>query len=49
MAVFLLKIEHGSSYVPPVCAGIFGDVSCPSLFADWVEQLFAEGITAGCS
>ena len=21
---------------------------CPSLFADWIEQLFAEGITAGC-
>jgi len=20
----------------------------PSLFADWIEQLFAEGITAGC-
>jgi len=49
MAVFLLKIEHGSAYVPPACAGMFGDVACPSLFADWIEQLFAEGITAGCS
>ena len=48
MAVFLLKAEHGSSYVPPACAGIFADVTCPSLFADWIEQLSAEGITAGC-
>jgi CSLREA domain-containing protein len=48
MAVFLLKAEHGSSYVPPACSGIFDDVPCPSLFADWIERLFAEGITAGC-
>ena len=48
MAVFLLKAEHGSSYGPPVCAGIFSDVACPSQFADWIERLAAEGITAGC-
>ncbi len=48
MAVFLLKAEHGSSYVPPDCAGVFADVPCPSAFADWIEQLSAEGITAGC-
>ena len=48
MSAFLLKTEHGSSYVPPVCAGIFGDVACPSLFADWIEQLAHEGVTAGC-
>ncbi len=48
MAVFLLKTEHGSSYVPPACASVFGDVPCPSLFADWIEQLFHENITAGC-
>ncbi len=48
MAVFLLKAEHGAGYVPPVCTGIFADVLCPSLFADWIEQLFHEGITAGC-
>jgi hypothetical protein len=23
-------------------------VPCPSIFAAWVEQLLAEGITAGC-
>jgi hypothetical protein len=48
MAVFLLKSKHGSSFVPPACAGVFGDVACPSMFADWIEQLAAEGITAGC-
>jgi hypothetical protein len=48
MAVFLLKSEHGAGYVPPPCAGIFGDVTCPSQFADWIEQLYAEGVTGGC-
>jgi hypothetical protein len=48
MAVFLLKAEHGSSYAPPSCTGIFGDVACPSLFANWIEQLYAEGVTGGC-
>ncbi|MCG6962416.1 MAG: S-layer homology domain-containing protein [Acidobacteria bacterium] len=49
MAVFLLKSVHGSSYSPPACSGIFGDVACPGGFAvNWIEQLFNEGITAGC-
>ena len=39
MAVFLLKAEHGSSYMPPMCTGIFLDVPCPSTFANWIEQL----------
>jgi IPT/TIG domain/S-layer homology domain len=48
MAPFLLKAKHGSGYVPPPCAGTFADVTCPSLFADWIEQLAAEQITGGC-
>ncbi len=48
MAVFLLKAEHGSSYVPPGCTSKFVDVPCPSAFANWIEQLSTEGITAGC-
>ena len=52
MAVFLLKSEHTSSYVPPQCAGIFADVPCPSTeafpYSDWIEQLATEGITGGC-
>ena len=48
MAVFLLKSEHGHDYVPPDCTGVFADVDCPSLFANWVEQLYTEQITSGC-
>ena len=48
MAVFLLKSEHGSAYVPPACAGLFADVPCPSTYANWIEQLSNEGVTAGC-
>jgi len=49
MAVFLLKLEHGSSYQPPSCHPQFADVTCPSLFAAWIQQLYAEHITAGCA
>jgi len=49
MAAFLLKIEHGSGYTPPACTPFFGDVLCPSLFADWINELYTEGITAGCA
>jgi parallel beta-helix repeat protein len=48
MAVFLLKTKYGSSYVPPACDGDFTDVTCPSPFADWIEQLALEQITTGC-
>jgi hypothetical protein len=48
MAAFLLRAKQGPSFVPPPCGGIFLDVTCPSLFADWIEELFHEGITKGC-
>lgn len=49
MAVFLLKSEHGSSYVPPPATGqVFTDVAAGSFAAAWIEQLHAEGITVGC-
>jgi hypothetical protein len=48
MAVLLLKAEHGSSFVPPLCTGIFPDVPCPGPFTGWIEELFDEGITGGC-
>jgi hypothetical protein len=48
MAVFLLKTLEGSGYTPPACAGVFGDVPCPSLFAAWIEDLAGRGITGGC-
>jgi hypothetical protein len=53
-AVFILKGEHGTSYVPPVCSSTheFDDVACPPTpgepFGDWIGQLYVEGVTAGC-
>jgi hypothetical protein len=49
MAVFLLKTEEGSAYVPPACSvEVFPDVPCASPFAPWVNELVARGVTAGC-
>ena len=48
MAVFLLKGKYGICYVPPPCSGAFDDVPCPSTFANWIEDLAAQGITGGC-
>ncbi len=48
MAVFLLRTEHGPTYVPPDATGIFADVPVTSGYARWVEQIFHEGITGGC-
>jgi len=49
MAVFLLKTLLGSAYVPPAAVGVFEDVSPGSFAADWIEDLAARSITAGCS
>jgi len=48
MAVFLLRARHGSSYSPPPATGIFADVDQGHWAVHWIEQLAAEGITAGC-
>ncbi len=48
MAVFLLKAKHGSEYVAPPASGVFLDVPPQNPFAPWIEQLAAEGVTAGC-
>lgn len=48
MAVFMLKAVHGQAYAPPMCAGAFADVPCPSQYANWIEELAAEGVTTGC-
>ncbi len=50
MAVFLLRGEHGGSYVPPPATGtVFNDVPTTAFAADFIERLSAEGITSGCS
>jgi RHS repeat-associated protein len=49
MMVFLLKVEHGSSYTPPPCVGnVFTDVTCAGQFDAWIEQASDEGLTGGC-
>ncbi len=50
MAVFLLRAKHGASYQPPSASGsVFSDVPTNHPFAPWIEQLAAEGISAGCA
>ncbi len=49
MAVFLLKAKFGSTHVPPGATGaVFNDVHKGDFAADWIEQLYNEGITGGC-
>jgi hypothetical protein len=48
VSVFLLKARFGETYLPPPCSGAYLDVPCPGPFADWIEDLTARGIAAGC-
>jgi len=49
MAVFLERGMNGSSYVSPAATGnIFFDVSAGDFAANFIEDLFDDGITAGC-
>ncbi len=49
MAVLMLGAEHGPGYVPPPATGTrFTDVPAGFWAGPWIEQLAAEGITAGC-
>ncbi|PKN94770.1 MAG: hypothetical protein CVU44_02890 [Chloroflexi bacterium HGW-Chloroflexi-6] len=49
MAVFLLKSMHGPAFSPPPATGtVFNDVPVTYWAAAWIEQLAAEGVTAGC-
>jgi hypothetical protein len=49
MAKFLLLAKHGAAYNPPPATGIFADVPTSYWAAGWIEQLYTEGITGGCS
>jgi hypothetical protein len=49
MAVLLLRAKHGPGYVPPPAIGVFADVPPGDPAARWIEQLFDEGVTAGCA
>jgi pimeloyl-ACP methyl ester carboxylesterase len=49
MAVFLLRARHGADYAPPPPTGVFSDVPAGFWTEAWIEQLYREGITAGCA
>ena len=49
MAKFLLKGKHGSGYIPPAATSVFSDVPTTYWAADWIVQLYHEGITTGCA
>ena len=49
IAVFLLRAKYGAAYNPPAAVGIFVDVPTNYWAASWIERLYAEGITGGCS
>ena len=49
MAVFLERGMNGSTFVPPAATGnVFNDVGAGDFAANFIEQLAADGITAGC-
>lgn len=49
MAVFLERGMNGSGYSPPAATGtVFSDVGAGDFAANFIEQLFADGITSGC-
>jgi N-acetylneuraminic acid mutarotase len=54
MAVFLQRAKRGGTFVPPPATCVdghtnnFTDVPCPDFFADYIEQLSADGVTVGC-
>lgn len=49
IAVFLLRGKNGIGYAPPPATGtVFGDVPASAFAAAFIEELSAQGITAGC-
>ena len=49
MAVFLERGMNGGGYSPPAAVGnVFLDVDAGDFAANFIEQLYADGITAGC-
>jgi hypothetical protein len=49
MAVMSLKALHGPAYAPPPATGtVFADVPADAFAAAWIEELYNEGISAGC-
>jgi len=49
MAIFLLRGMYGGAYTPQAMVGLFDDVPMGSWGGEWIERLYYEGITSGCS
>ena len=49
MAVFLVRAMHGPAFTPPAATGIFADVPTDFWAANYIEQLYHDGITTGCA
>ena len=49
MAKFLLISAHGQGYTAPAASGVFADVPVGHWAASWIEQLYSEGYTSGCT
>jgi len=50
LARWLLRAKYGPDYSPSACTGLFTDVLCETTpNADYIEDLYREGITTGCA
>ncbi len=49
LAKYWVKAYHGPDFTPPAATGIFDDVPRNHATAAWIEQLYRDGFTAGCS
>lgn len=49
LAIWLLRAMKGADFAPSAALGTqFSDISSTSFAGSWIEQLLADGITAGC-
>lgn len=49
MAIFIERGTRTVLFTPPAATGVFADVPAGNFYAPYIEQLFADGITSGCS
>ena len=51
MAILMVRAMHGPLFVPPAATGVFVDVpiSETDVTADYIEQLYRDGVVAGCA
>lgn len=44
MAVYILQVNHGPSYQPPVATSCYADMTCPGAFTNWAKEAVAESL-----